>query len=190
MFRCWQLNLRQRPILLSSVGLVWFQPQAADNCLVAMQLTNMVVLLTAVLALACALSPRLRSQMAAWICGLLAFFASANGLLVLFLVLGLALIVRSWRSVFLGSCLIPAALFLYFRDFVNPESQTMALKAQDLLGNFGVMLGGVLAFGPLPIVFPLALGWSLFGISVFAGIYWIRQRSFFAISVLLFAGVS
>jgi hypothetical protein len=175
------------PVVALVVAVVWFQPQAASNCLIAMQaVQNIGVVLLAIGAFALRERNNGPATLLAWICALAAWFTAGNGMLVPVILVLWDLSEHKWRQVAAGVLVAAFGGFLYFRGFVIPESQSYGFDLLQLAGNASVMLGSVFRFGTAPLAVAVIAGCAL-GLAGLL-VFWssCKERNLFLLAVLFF----
>lgn len=187
----WQAKFFQSAIAMGFISLVWFQPQAAANCLVAMQAaSNLPVILIAFAAFFFRTRNSLPRWVAAWVMGLLATMTTGNGLLVPVILLIWDMCDGRWKRFAAGFFITAIVYVLYFVGFTNPDAQKYLSTPKDILGNILVMTGAILNLGRAPLwaveAFGAFLGAWAFAVLLLA----IKQKEKFLIATLLFAGGS
>lgn len=175
------------PVVALVAAVIWFQPQAASNCLIAMQaVQNIGVVLLAIGAFALRKRNRGSTTLLAWICAFASWFTAGNGMLVPVILVLWDLSEHKWRQVAAGVMAAALAGFLYFRGFENPEGQSYGFDLLQLAGNASVMLGSVFRFGTAPLAVAMIGGGAL----GFAGLLscWssFKARNLFLLAVLCF----
>ena len=187
----WQAKFTGSGVALLFTSLVWFQPQAAANCLAAMQAaSNMPVLLFALIAFSFRTRIGPSWWLAAWLIGTMATMTTGNGLLVPLILL----IWDAWEKRgkrFVAGLILTALIFvMYFAGFTNPESQKYASSAKDILGNILVMTGAILNLGRVPLWVVAAFGASLGLWALTTLIFAVRHGEKILAAVLFFVGGS
>jgi hypothetical protein len=187
----WQAGFTRSSAVMVFLALVWFQPQAAPNCLVAMQAaSNLPVILLALAAFAFRAGSGDGRWVSAWFAGLLALMTTGNGLLVLLILMLWDGYEQQWRRLLAGVLILACALVLYFAGFSNPESQRYASNWSDLAGNLLVMTGAVANVGRMPLSAVLLAGVSLGAVAAVVLFSALRRGEKFLGAVLLFVGGS
>lgn len=187
----WQAGFTRNSAAMVFLALVWFQPQAAPNCLVAMQAaSNLPVILLALAAFAFRAGSGDGRWIAAWLAALLALMTTGNGLSVLLILLLWDGYEQQWRRLATGVVITGCALVLYFTGFSNPETQKYASSVLDITGNILVMTGAVANVGRMPLSAVLVAGASLGAVAAVVLFSALRRGQKFLAAVLLFVGGS
>lgn len=187
----WRAGFIRSSAAMVFLALVWFQPQASANCLVAMQAaSNLPVILLALAAFAFRAGSGRGRWVFAWLAGLLALMTTGNGLLVLLILSLWDGLEKRWKRFGAGVVITACSVVVYFMGFTNPESQAYASSVPDIMGNLLVMTGSVANLGRMPL-WAVAAGGGVLGAVAAVVLYAsLRRGDMFLSAVLMFVGGS